>query len=420
VTRYFRQSLASPSIFGILDQAVISAGNLLIGLLLIHLASKQSYGLYGIGYSVIQAGVGIANALVLTQMTVRAHEKESKEQYCLSMLIGLAGIVIIGFAVAGSVVAGLFVARQISNEHAAYISAIGLAIPGVLLLEYSRRLGYLRQSGRRVFLMDASFTLIFLIGVVGIAFLEQGLGHVAVLLTLGGAAALAGLTFLAQSRILSHGFRNPGATRRALSEAWGNGRWALLGVGVTWIQTQSYVYLLGIMLDAESVADANAARIFMAPAALVIVGINQAFLPRLAIIRSEQSEKAATDAARKMMKTVVAIVAVFASTVYVILEIAPSTMIPSGYQGLSQLSAIWGVAFVFQAIRSNSSMLLQAANRFKELAAANTICAFISVCVGGAAISVWGVHGALIGVALSECAMAISLSWIVKNGLQRN
>jgi O-antigen/teichoic acid export membrane protein len=129
-------------------------------------------------------------------------------------------------------------------------------------------------------------------------------------------------------------------------------------------------------------ADANAARIFMAPAALVIVGINQAFLPRLAIIRSEQSEKAATDAARKMMKTVVAIVAVFASTVYVILEIAPSTMIPSGYQGLSQLSAIWGVAFVFQAIRSNSSMLLQAANRFKELAAANTICAFISVCVG--------------------------------------
>ena len=76
------------ALYGIIDQGLISLSNLGIGFLLIKLTSKESYGLYGIGFAAILLCVGVANALVTTQMTVFAPEKPDKVKYCCTMLLG--------------------------------------------------------------------------------------------------------------------------------------------------------------------------------------------------------------------------------------------------------------------------------------------------------------------------------------------
>ena len=82
-----RSSLVSQSFWGIADQVVIALANFGVGLLLIKIATKPEFGLYGLSIAAILYLIGLANALITTQMIVLAPTFGGKEdEFCYGLL----------------------------------------------------------------------------------------------------------------------------------------------------------------------------------------------------------------------------------------------------------------------------------------------------------------------------------------------
>jgi hypothetical protein len=72
-------------------------------------------------------------------------------------------------------------------------------------------------------------------------------------------------------------------TRR---DFWHCGKWALPSVVVTWVQSNSYVYLVAFWVAAEAVADIAVARLFLMPTGLVITAWSNTIRPKFAMLRA--------------------------------------------------------------------------------------------------------------------------------------
>ena len=75
--------------------------------------------------------------------------------------------------------------------------------------------------------------------------------------------------------------------KSSYSENWRYGKWALLGVTVTHIQTYSYLYLLGIIVSSVAVADVSAARLLLMPLVLAQEGWSKVILPHGSKLREK-------------------------------------------------------------------------------------------------------------------------------------
>ncbi len=127
------------ALFGIIDQGIISLSNLGIGFLLIKLTSKESYGLYGIGFAAILLFVGIANALVTTQMTIFAPEKLDKLKYCSTMLAGQYIIFFPLWCVFVTLSLSAYYVELISNEILTYTLTVSITVMTAIFHEFMRR-----------------------------------------------------------------------------------------------------------------------------------------------------------------------------------------------------------------------------------------------------------------------------------------
>ena len=151
--------LRKQAFLGMVDQGVVSLTNATVALFLIQHTTKQSYGLYVTGYAVMLLAVGAINALVVGQMTIRASEKppESQDSYCLAMFIG-AYAVAVPLAALCTAIAWLLVGLDwLSARQATYIATISIMALSTLLLEYLRRLYYLRFIPQAALGMDIGF-----------------------------------------------------------------------------------------------------------------------------------------------------------------------------------------------------------------------------------------------------------------------
>lgn len=401
------------------DQGLISLANLMMGLFLIRFASKEAYGLYGIGYAVVLAAVGIANALVLTQMTVKAQAKaaEIRDGYCAAMLRGLYCLFGPVALLAGFVVLAAGTVGALDRDTASFAIAVAAAALGVLLLEFFRRLGYLRGRAQQALWLDLGFVgLLF----AALFFSYAAFGNVSqssAIIAYGSAAALAGGVAFGRSGLRRDTALVP--VRDALRESWSGGRWALLGVVVTWLQSQSYVYLLGTLVGPSGVAEANAARLFMAPVALVIAGVNQVFLPRLAYLRAEGGAGTAERMARQVMWVLLGLVGVYSVLALAFEAAISGTLFTAEYAGIHNVVAAWAAVFLLQSMRANTSILLQAHDRFRGIALANVVSTGVVIAVSLALISRFGVVGAVAALAIGELVLG-ALLWKVFLNVRRN
>ena len=129
-----RTKLRADAIWGISDQALQSLTNLLSGVFLIRFASKEEYGLYGLGFAVSLLCVGICNALVMTQMTVIAPTKapELRDTYCGSMFFALMLLLVAFGLVVLMILLGL--SDILLAQYVKLATVLILSVPGVVAI----------------------------------------------------------------------------------------------------------------------------------------------------------------------------------------------------------------------------------------------------------------------------------------------
>jgi len=399
----------------LVDQAMLSAANFGIALLLINAVPKADYGLFVIANTVILLVVGYQNALVTTQMTVLTPRKPAHQQaaFCAALGLGQYGIFLPLALVAMMLAISFYTLGKIDIFQFGIIVIGVMAMVPILRREFLRSLFFLRLSPRTVLTLDMVFVGVTAIAILLVYWLAREHLVLGALAGIGVGSLAAWVVGEAIARLPKH--QTARDAKIAVAAALHQGKWAAGGVTVTNVQAQSYVYLLALFGGGAYVAEAAAARLFLTPVAILSTSATKTLMPRWAIALREQGKAAVERVARKVLLILLVIVVVYVAVLLLASDLLTGWLLTPEYQQIGPILALWGGVFFVQAVRTNQSIQLQIAQRFKTLMKANAVSAAVVIVTSLWLISRYGAPGAVGSMLVGE----VILTWLLFVALRK-
>ncbi len=387
------------------DQMILAAANFAVAILLIKTVTKEAFGLYAVIFPISLFLISLQNALINSPMTVLLTEKNDadREKYLAGLFWGQVRSITPIMGVAALILALLMILGAPQDIVYAGLSVCAAAI-GLLLREFLRALYFAEEKPGKVLRMDVIYLTLFF----GLLFgLHQTLG-VSVPGVFGAMGLSALLVTVFEAGRLSW-LRQKGDFRRGFLENWGHGRWALLGVCVTHVQSYSFLYLIGAMLGSVIVADIAAARVLMRPVALINAGWGKVATPRGARLRQEGK-------IRKLFREQIGVTAMIVAgiVVYTLLVLAAESVLLTNvlsdkYAEAFQYIPLLGLIAMFSFVSLNASYALRACKRFDVVSKAGVVTMTLTIVLSLILIPILGAKGALVALLAGELALSAGL-----------
>jgi len=392
------------------DQAMLSAFNFALGIFLIKRVEPAQYGHYVLAYSAILLVIGFQNALITTQFTVLAPQKNEaqQQQFCFSLGIGQFAYWLPGSLI---VLGAAFLCRSlqlISMDSYLLTAVSSLSVLGVLAREFIRSYYFYQLRPLAVLRTDVAYVLLFALMVVLISGLDLGPLHLSVLAAFGLASFLSALKGY---EVLAKGGRlDRQNIVSALQECFVHGKWALGGVIVTWLQSQSYVYLITPLLGAGEMAVAHAGRLLLMPIGLLNMSYGRIFRAQWAKQWHTGNKASVFSSARLALIAIIAFIGCYVGVLTIFRETVISFLFKQTYSSADNYMLIWALFFAVQTARSNASLLLQVFEKFRYLTAVNGLTALITVAGSLVLIPCLGGMGSLLAMVCGEALLALLFS----------
>ena len=404
--KYNSKSLLYKSGIASIDQALLSGISFLISIVLIKTVSKPEYGLYSIFFPITLFMVSIQNAVINTPLAVLLITKRGDEkrkyvgalffgQYLLLFPLAFIGII-------GGIITCYF--NLLESSESAIIVAISLASIGILCREFLRAYFFANETPNTVLMIDVLyFVLITTLSFLAYTFIQL---DVAVIFFLMGLSSfLAGIFFINRNK---WNFSRSDI-KSSYSENWKYGKWSLIGVTVTHVQSYSYLYLLGIIVSSVAVADVSAARLLLMPLILATTGWKKVILPHGSKLR--ENNRLPRLFKEQIIISVVYVVIV-TSFVFILIFLKPvllKIILSNKYANSFDYIFYWGAIFSIGFISLNASLGLQILKNFKVISIVNSFTMLVTVLLAYFLIYSNGIKGGLIALLIGQTISAIIL-----------
>ena len=384
------------------DEALLSALNLGLALVLIRGGSKTDYGVYSLVSGIIVLVRGAQSSMVLTPLATMGGRLKGDGRAAfiraLSQLQAGFGI-IVALALAGGI--WLFVGG------AAWPLALGsgVALLGTWLREFRRGVALLEGRNGAALAGDALFGLLVCSAVFSQYLLSESMSATGMLVVTGLAAVAAsvlGFPGLGQAA--------PTGRRAVARVALDQSRWSLPGTAVAWAQSSSYAYVVGLLLGSGAVGEISASRLFVVPLLLVGVAWGRTFLPHAAAILSAGREDAFLARCRSALRMALAGSLLYVALIGIAFALGAGHILPADYAGGGPQVAAWVCFAIISLCRSIASSALLARLQFRALFAMSVVTASATLLLVLALIGPLGTVGAIVGLAGGELLMAV-LCW---------
>jgi len=401
--------------FALLDRALLSVTNFAVGILMIRRAPEAEYASYVLAYSGILLMIGFQNALITTPMTVMALKQEprkrqnfinalGKNQYAIWLPLGLVAVLV--WALAPYL--------NISNATAGMILVGAVVTLFVFVHEFMRQAFFVYMLPKTVLLLDSAYAIVFL-GVVYFFTTASSAPAVYTITAMGAAGLLAGI--LGFSLFKRHIGGEFVWDLSPLLMTWKLGRWALLGVAVTWLHNQGFLYLLSVLKGTVEVASVSASRLLFMPIPMMLASITAILRPRgSAWVARHEKDKLL------LMSVVLGGCTFVAGLAYIAILLVGQQRVGQSIFGkeipyMSSLVLLWGAVFLTQIIRTVLALVFQIFERFDTLFHIGALSAIASLSVGYWAIRIHGTPGSVVGLIVGEVMYVLCMGGcIVRNG----
>jgi O-antigen/teichoic acid export membrane protein len=395
---------AGRGFWAVADQALFAGTNFLVSILLARWLEPAAYGAFSTAYALFLLLGTLHRGLWTEPMLVygsgRFREVFSAYQALLIRYYWRFGLLVF---VAFLVLGGLFWNLK-GRELALSFLGLSVAAPAVLYLWLVRRGAYVHLNPRLAALGGGLYFFLFL-GLAGFLFRAQLLNEATAFLAMALASALA-------AEAIRWRLRGRAPTQVAPSEVWalhwGYGRWALLAGALSWIPDNLPLVALGGLKGLEAAGVFRAAYNLFMPVLHFQTALNTIFFPFIARVLHQQGEMHA----RRWIPRVVLIHLAPASA-YILLGLFAGPLAQWVYGGRYPEVAslfLWMLPLPFFAAFYNA---LEAWYRSlgcpQAVAMAYGVSAGLTV-LGLAAISYWGVSGAVGLLLVAKAALVLVLS----------
>jgi O-antigen/teichoic acid export membrane protein len=391
----------------VIIQALLSAGSLGVGLILIRYASNAQYGYYVLVMNALLLITSLQNNFISVPMVHRMTRFDSlgrgdliggllREQRQLMPMVG-------GAAVAVTLL--LCITGVLTLHTTLLVLAAITAAFAALYREFFRMvlLAY-RQPGE-VLPVDFLYVAILVCGAL-LATLTPAPAVVTVLV-LSVAAATAGL--LLSKRLWRHERWNIRGAPGILLQMVPVGGWTVAGTAIHWTFSQGYNYLIVGTLDINAVAATAATRIFMMPVNMLSTGISSLMMPTASGWLLKHGTRTVFKRLALLAAALAGVSLCYLGAVWICRDWLFTNILHKQFEQRDLLLKLWSVVFILMIFRDQLLYLLLARTRYRPLTALTFCSAVLSLAVSYACLTRIGVAGALVGVMAGEILSVIGL-----------
>ncbi len=365
------------SITSLLDQAWLSAINLILGLVLIHFATRESYGIYAQLFVAALFVTSMMESFIINPLTTLAptrtpdsraalivdlHRFHGRVSLVLSFITALACAGVISYFDYSHPwsIAGAFAAYVYTNS----------------LREFQRALGFIEHRAEQVFRTDLIYGGVLISGVAILLATQAALQLPRLFLVMAGGnlAALAFAHRAGPSPLLDHadaGLANKTRYRLALQSAWQRARFGLPGATIAWLINYSYLYLAAAWAGVGAAADLSASRLLLMPISLLVVAWQRVARPRMSQQIAAHNYRALHRTLGGSLVTLVILALAYTGILWLALPWLQTTLLGPEYANVQELTLPWAAYFVLYTIHMVGTGWLLSADRYPALLTAS-------------------------------------------------
>ncbi len=384
----------------VLDQALLSAANFLVGLVLIRHTSDLQYGYYILVTNAFLLLTSLQNAYIAPAVVTRFTRLPEGEhaQVIGSMFHEQRGVLlrVLGLGLLASL--GLWSAGVFDSMTGPVLVAAMLTALAVMNREFFRivMLAY-RQPGQ-VLRSDVPYVVLLLAG-AWIA--TQTALPATVAVASMGVAALCGGLWLSHS-LQRHRPWKPIAGGGMLRQIAPLGLWSVAGAAIHWTFSQGYSYLVAGALDVTAVAAIAATRLLMMPVNLLSTGITSLMMP---LTTGWVHKHGLSFAMRRLLLFALGLASAamcYFAVMWLLRDWIFSEVLRKQFADRDSLLLMWCAIFLLMVMRDQIILLLVARERFRDMSSLSFVSALVSIAVSWWAMQHYGQIGALVGMLIAE------------------
>ena len=389
----------------VIDQAMLSAANFTVGILMIRYGPGQEYGYYVLAFSTIQLMVSAQGAWMSGPLAVLAPKRTAEDRReMVGVLESSQRRFVRRWSIAAAPLPLLGAALHLWPWHDAWIaSATAFAVWTTLRREYMRSVLMIYNRPSAVLHLDMLY--------IGVLITTALLAALA--LPMAGAGAVLGLA-LAAALGSWHGRRSidravgwqPGSADRAWLDLRPLAKWGTLSAMIYWVYTQSYNFVLAGRLDLAAVVDVNAARLMLMPITLLSVGVGSLLVPNAAGWLHHEGLSPLVRRLWSFCGGLVLLGLIWVAIIWWTHEWIARDVMRENIGNLRLLLGLWAVLLITAMVRDVFQAALLALQRFREMAIFTGIAAVSALVSMLLLIPHLGAPGAMAGMLVGE---AISL-----------
>jgi len=288
------------------------------------------------------------------------------------------------------------------------IGSLCFAATGILLREFSRAYHFAKESPLVVLKLDSCY-VVSCLSLIALAYLCFRITVPLIFVSWGISGLLTSFIFDNRERWKLDWT----SIRQSYRENWKLGRWSLLGVLVTHIQSYSNLYLTGTLLSSSAVASVSASRLPFMPLSLIQGGWTKVAVPRGARLRENRQ-------LRRVVREQVAAGAItaVAMVMYVVLLLMSSDylnrfLFNKGYESAVDLIILWAAINVVSFFGLNAISGLLVMKKFSVITKVNVVTMLITLSCNYVFIKAYGIKGGLAASLVGETLLAAALWWLL-------
>lgn len=399
-------------------QAMLSAANFLVGMILIRRSSDVQYGYFVLANNALMLATAVQTALLQPRMVLdmTIFDLQGRRDL-IGGLLRLRGRAL-PLAVLGGIplVLVLHVAGVIGKESTLVACVTLVALLGSLGRDFFRLVLFAHHRPQDVLRADAAYVALLVSGVFLATIAPfPALVSVAVL----GAAGYVGRTLLSRAAWRYEAWNIHGAPGM-LGRIGALGLWSTSGAAIHWALSQGYNYLVAGILDVASVAALAVTRLLMMPVNLVSVGVGAMLFPMTA---KWVHELGVMPALRRLLLFTAIIVSGAMAYFLVMWWLRGwifADLLKKQVGHRDTLLLWWCAVFTLMLIRDQLVNLLTARAQYRRLTILTGVSAIVSLTVSYVAMRHFGVPGAVAGVGVGELSNVIGIVALIAAETKRH
>jgi exopolysaccharide production protein ExoQ len=401
-------SLLGRSVWGLGDQALISASNFLTTVVLARRLSPTDFGAFALLYAAVFFMVSLQTTLVSRPHNVLGVTRQGVDyrryttvtavsQLCFTALFALVALI------------GAMVAQHAAWGVAPLLFPLVLVIVAWQLQEFTRRVLYTEGRLRDAFVNDLISYGGQAAGIVVLGYFGQLTGARALsIIALTSTIAAAYGCWQIRGSLMRQGVW--GAVRaNGFAENWRFGKWLFGAALAAAIAGQLYPVLIGGLISIAEAGAFSAVFTLMGPARILLIAMDTALVPTGARAFAEKGQPGLQSFVARVFLMTAPIIAAYCIGVSLFASRILGTAYGDHYRPYGWLLALFALSYALDYLRHPISIALEARRASAPIFRAYLLSAIVVLTVGIAAVRFLGLLGAALGTVANSLILGVML-----------